>query len=546
MIKTKTNMITKENTDKTGKTNIKTVFTVSDALGALLYIIAAGLLINCFRLCAGSDIWYDEIFSMEFVTRPMSEMLAIAAQDVHPPLYYIIVRLAEVIAGGLNITDSIAVAKFMSVMPYVLLMIYAITILRKKFSMLTAGLFTVMVVGMPQMYDMTVEIRMYSWALFFVTAAFIHGILFLQEHKTDQAVILLLYGTAACYTHYYALIATYALYLGIFIWIIVDNKLLSHENSVLHKSPEGGSRNIMISIALPFITAIFYLPWIRIAMSQTATVSENYWIQPVSLRTIPGCAKYMLLGTFNSAIWGYIFAALAACMILVAVAFAISKIREWISKAVLLGIFVLVMLILGGLVLSVIIRPVFVYRYMIPALGVFWLAIAISVGSQQKKYLSIAGALIFVIISLRDYQTFNWSENYKKELMASADVTLSQITDDTIIICNFNHIQALSSFYLNNFYEKEDNVNQIYAYQTEPETLIPVMLEGIEVLGDDADSQIVSFLEQGKKVLFFGSFNSREDIVSAWDEQYGITSTYLTECMVERYWFNVYELSLSE
>ena len=162
MIKTKTNMITKENTDKTGKTNIKTAFTVSDALGALLYIIAAGLLINCFRLCAGSDIWYDEIFSMEFVTRPMSEMLAIAAQDVHPPLYYIIVRLAEVIAGVLNITDSIAVAKFMSVMPYVLLMIYAITILRKKFSMLTAGLFTVMVVGMPQMYDMTVEIRMYS------------------------------------------------------------------------------------------------------------------------------------------------------------------------------------------------------------------------------------------------------------------------------------------------------------------------------------------------------------------------------------------------
>ncbi len=506
---------------------------ITNIIGVVLYVIGAGLIINCIRLCAGNDIWYDEIFSMDFVKRPMAEMLSIAAQDVHPPLYYIIVRIAQVITGALGITDTIAVAKFMSVVPYMLLMVYGITIIRKRYGMLTAGLFSTIVIGMPQMYDMTVEIRMYSWALFFVTAAFLHGIEMLEvvdsKKKSLNAVITILYGTAAAYTHYYGLIAAYALYLGLFIWsFFVHNKKLT-----------------LTILAFPFITAVLYIPWISIALSQTSAVAENYWIQPMTLRTFPGCAKYILLGTFNSTLVGYIFVALAGAVIAAALFFAIKKISDTQAKATLLGMFVLVLLIIGGYVLSIIIRPVFVYRYMIPALGVFWLAIAIAVGSIFKEHLAIIAAAVLVIISLRDYQTFNWSEGYKNGLMVNADEVLSQIDDDTIIVCNFNHIQALASFYLNNYYEDGDGINTIYAYQTEPETLIPVMLDGIEVLGDDADQQIKAFLEEGKKVLFFGSFNARDEIVQNWEETQGIMSTYLTECMVERYWFNVYELSLN-
>ncbi|MCR4902770.1 MAG: hypothetical protein K6A23_07925 [Butyrivibrio sp.] len=511
---------------------------LNDIFGIILYIIAGLLLVNCIRLCDSSDVWYDEIFSMEFVTRPMSGMLAIAMQDVHPPLYYILVRIAEVIAGGIGIDDTIAVAKFMSVVPYILLMVYGITIIRKRFNMLTAGLFAVMVIGMPQMYDMTLEIRMYSWALFFVTAAFIHGIEMMRYKENPDrkpfilnTILVIIYGTAACYTHYYGMIAAYSLYLGLFIWSLAD---------------KGGKKTTLLIVTFPIISAILYIPWISVVISQTKAVAENYWIQPVTLRTFPGCAKYILLGTFNSTVWGYIFAGLSGIIIVLAVFFAGKGIKEQIAKSILLGIFVLVMLVVGGFVLSILIRPVFVYRYMIPALGVFWLAIAIAVGSMFPKYMALIATMIFVIVSLRDYQTFNWSEGYKKDLMAEAETTLSGVEDDTIIICNFNHIQALSSFYINNFYEQGDNVNTVYAYQTEPEPLIPVMLKGIETLGDDGDDKIKSFLEQGKKVIFLGSFNSREDVISAWEENYGIISTYITECMVERYWFNVYELSLSD
>jgi len=510
---------------------------VNDIFGIIFYIVAGLLLINCIRLCAGNDIWYDEIFSMEFVTRPISQMLEIAMKDVHPPLYYIIVRMAEVIAMAFGITNTIAVAKFMSVMPYILLMIYGATFIRKKFNMLTSGLFMVMVVGMPQMYDMTVEIRMYSWALFFVTAAFLHGIELMKSKDKGiiiNAFLVIAYGTAACYTHYYGMLAVYSLYLGLFIWSLIGQK----DGEVFAKAPG-------LTFCFPFISAILYIPWVFVVISQTRTVAENYWIQPVTLRTIPGCAKYMLLGTFNSSLWGYIFAAVMALIIAASIFLSIKDFGSWISKTVLLGIFVLTMLIAGAFVLSALIRPIFVYRYMIPALGVFWLSIAIAVSSRFKEILSLAAALVFVFVSLRDYQTFNWSEGYKLEMMSSADEVFSTIDDDTIIICNFNHIQALSSFYLNNYYESLDNYNTIYAYQTEPETLIPVMLKGIEVLGDDADEEILQFLLEGKKVLFLGSFNSREEIVANWESSYGIVSTYITECMVERYWFNVYELSLS-
>ena len=130
--------------------------TIDNTAGAVFFLIALYLLVRSVILSFSIDIWYDELFTMEFVKRPLKEMLSLAAKDVHPPLYYMIVRLFAVAADSLGILGDgagqvpiEALAKLVSVLPFAVLLIYAATVIRKKFGLFAAGLFSFAIVSMP-------------------------------------------------------------------------------------------------------------------------------------------------------------------------------------------------------------------------------------------------------------------------------------------------------------------------------------------------------------------------------------------------------------
>ena len=95
---------------------------------------------------------------------------------------------------------------------------------------------------------------------------------------------------------------------------------------------------------------------------------------------------------------------------------------------------------------------------------------------------------------------------------------------------------------MNDFEGREDNVQiPVLLYESQPEALIQKMVPGV---GSAEDGVAVrDLLEDGKRVLFLGSFNSREDILKDWNEQYQITSENEGSYLMERYWFDVFRLS---
>ena len=122
---------------------------IPDYIGMGTFILAILFLIRCIMLCTGRDIWYDELFTMEFASRPVSELIRLTAADVHPPLYYILVRMA--ILTGTQIApgvDPIAIAKITSVIPFLLLMLVSFLSVRKNFGWLSAGFFSFCIVCM--------------------------------------------------------------------------------------------------------------------------------------------------------------------------------------------------------------------------------------------------------------------------------------------------------------------------------------------------------------------------------------------------------------
>ena len=640
-------------------------------IGMFLTAAAFLFVIRAFMLCSGDDIWYDELFTIEFCKRPLGEMLSFAAKDVHPPLYYMItsagIRIISAAANVFGLTYSIvAAAKIMSVVPFMLMLILGVTVIRKEFGWLTCGIFSFAIMTMPQLPSYTVEIRMYGWAMFFVTATAFAAYRFFMTDRTKgtiirDAVITMICGIAACYTHYYACIAVVMLYVLMLVYMInLRSKKKCVVESIENKVADPVCRVTRIGLIflMPVIILIAYVPWLSVLIGQIGAVKSSYWIQPLTWRTLGGCVKFLFRPDISNAKLSIIIAVIlfliyAVCLlnaygILKRIRNTVSgsNVRNNVSRSKVSGnnvsisivsesnvsrckgsennvsrsnvsnpcekekydhknqlqhqlqfgficFFSMILLILTGFIASVLIRPVFVYRYMIPACGVWWLAFAVFMGcgaednenvsdseilseeesdceihdeeesdcemhdeeesdseskqTNKKKIASkhmpiirnvimFAMLMVVVFVGIYSFHSFAGNEKYKHVQMAETDKLFESIEPGTRIVCNFNHVQALSAYML------DGSDNKIFLLDGAPEELISEMLPSAEPLEDEAE--IRTWLRQGGKVLFLGSFNSRDDVLTNLKEKYGISSKDTGSFMAERYWFDVYELSL--
>lgn len=121
---------------------MKTKASWKDIMGAVLLLAGIVMLGVSVSLCFSDDIWYDELFTMGLADQSLSELTAITAADVHPPLYYIIVKLFLGVFGAERSgVEPVMIAKLVSVLPFLLCMLYAVTKIRKYFGMFSAGLY---------------------------------------------------------------------------------------------------------------------------------------------------------------------------------------------------------------------------------------------------------------------------------------------------------------------------------------------------------------------------------------------------------------------
>ena len=299
-----------------------------DILGYLLLGISVVLLGRSLMLCFSNDIWYDELFTVGMIGHSYGELVELTARDVHPPLYYMITKffvdLCKLILPGVH---AVAAAKMVSVLPYFVLLLYSVTFIRKRFGIFTGGVFLFCVVSMPQLSGYTVEVRMYSWALLFVTAAFLHGYGAVQGPEDEEerhhgrlsaavygavdvskgekaggsdrtkgmrqkisaqsqklhGAAMACYALAAAYTQYFAAVA------AVMVFLYVLFELLCRDRSRI--------REWILWVAA---AAAGYTPWLVALYRQVTAVNANYWILPLSWRTFGGCVKFLMKPAFTN------------------------------------------------------------------------------------------------------------------------------------------------------------------------------------------------------------------------------------------------------
>lgn len=91
----------------------------------LVVVFSAVLIALAFQ---SSDIWVDETFSLGLARHSVKDLISLTAQDVHPPLYYLILK-----AGLAFKPNSVFLARIISVIPVIIILCVSVVFFSKEF-----------------------------------------------------------------------------------------------------------------------------------------------------------------------------------------------------------------------------------------------------------------------------------------------------------------------------------------------------------------------------------------------------------------------------
>lgn len=443
----------------------------------LLYILTIITLLTMFFTSFSEYIWLDEAFSLKLIQHSYKDVILLTAQDVHPPLYYIVLKFFVDIGNKLGGTDKV-VGSMVSMIPYISLLVIAFTKIRKRWGILTSSIFIFCVTLMPNCSFPGTEIRMYSFGMLFVTLAYIEAYDIIIKRSWKYWIRFLIFGVCAAYTHYFACIAVAFIYIYLLLWSIIKERTEFKKWLLM----SGG-------------TVILYLPWLFVVLKQVSDVKSSYWIPPITLANMYGYIKFVL-----SPNKGILMALLGISYVYLFSKLFFGKKNQEIKLYTITGFLVLCFTVLFGIVVSFLMRPIFVDRYIIPSLGCFWLCFAICLGCLDKSKMNriIQGGIIFVllVVGYLNYKSFTTQElTEMKDINRVKDILVEENAEENVIITDNIHVQ----FPLSNYLDKD-----VYIYGEEIGDLTKDVYGNIGVI--DLEDMVLN----GKTALYFNTGDMEE------------------------------------
>lgn len=254
------------------------------ALWILILIIVGGIALRSWELTARS-LWFDEAFSWRLIQFPFTEMLDRAAADVHPPLYYVILRGWATVFG----TSLLSLRSFSVAMAGVTTAVaYGFTVYAsgsRRAGLLAAAL----IAASGWLATFAWEARMYTLGTALAIAS---TWLLLRGVRRPAALTWISYGLVAAafaYTHYFAFftLAGHALF--------VLGALVVHTRWRVGEMLQAPL--FWMALAGAALAAVLYIPWVPVLLAQNAQVQEAYWVPEIGGWSIPDTFYRMIVAT---------------------------------------------------------------------------------------------------------------------------------------------------------------------------------------------------------------------------------------------------------
>lgn len=405
---------------KTGISKMK--IEISDCVFRKLYF---AILVLCAALycvlLGGKYVWADEAYSFAMIQHSYAEIWKITAADVHPPLYYYILKFLTQPFGY-----SLLSAKIVSILPYLFIIAFGGIQFKQLFGKNEALSFMILFFLFPFSLGYSVEVRMYSWAAAFVfgNAVFAYRC-FIEDNKHNW-FFFALFGACSAYTHYYALVSTGIVY-GLLLLVICIK----------------GRKKLCLWLIFSALTVILYLPWLKSFIEQLIVkVNNEYWIAPISLRTVIDYG-FSIFGGCGS---GYLSLLFASVYLFALIGLIFTKNKDTCVLA-LCSLAVPVGTIAVGILASILVRPVFVIRYLVPAIPLLVTFLVLSFRNTASNYPCIVAICLSLIVGIFGYGRFVRSEYQIVENALDQEFVAQFDTDAYLVLTESGHIPSVLSYY---------------------------------------------------------------------------------------------------
>lgn len=400
-----------------------------ELLGKLLFILSFLLLgymiISPF---AKTIIHVDEFWTIGVINLSLSETIPLMISDVHPPLYYLVLKVIfkALSIFGIHYTN-IFVLKLFSILPYGLILIVFCTKIRKEYNWLTVGLFTFVLGSLSMFFIQFLTIRMYNWGLLFLLMSFIYFKGIISNSDKKSWILFTIFSVLVAYTHYFILISTFLLYLILLIHIYRNNDSKLKIMDQLKKW------------CLSVISAIvLYLPWLFIFLSQ---VNHRQHVLESSFPTAIEIVNYFTYFTGIESVLSFETLLFKLFAFIILLLFVYIFIKEFNNESnvdrfyVGTGLILLFLSILLGIIIVSLAFNIFSIRYLVPVASIFWFSVCIIIGKINNNRLFIISTLIILFICALGFtQTIESTHLLCDESTNALNMMDSLNNNDTVIV----------------------------------------------------------------------------------------------------------------
>ena len=353
------------------------------------------------------SVWFDEAYGIYITRFSYAELTALTAKDVHPPLYYWLLKSWQGIFG-----DSEIAIRSLSLVGMLIAIIFVYLIVKKLFGTRTATWSLVLMSATPLLVRYSEEARMYGVASAIVAAASYVLILAIDKPSRKKWFV---YGTLLAlgmWTHYFTAI----MWIAHWVWRFG----LVRSNNWRQTIRKFFSRDWIFA---HIVALLLFMPWLPWMIRQMAGVQGGgFWIGPVTISTPFNFFMDLVMYRENGETAGW--PALIGMFIVGAGVFLALRTYPQLSQSHKKSFKFLLTMSLTPLAILLLIsmpplRSAFVDRYLLPSVP-FWISLyAVILASSYRvkslKRLSsiVSGIIVLAMISgiVYVYQIGNYNKS---------------------------------------------------------------------------------------------------------------------------------------
>lgn len=381
-----------------------------------LLLLAAGVIYGLMAL--SDNIWADEAYTFAMLPHSFGAIWRITAADVHPPLYYFAAKLFTAAFGYSQYS-----LRLFSGICYWLVIAIGGWQLTKLFSEKTGLLFMILYLLFPFSLEHAAEVRMYGLASLSVFLCALSAYRVWQFGKAADWVFLTASGLCAGYTHYFALVSAGVIYGLLFLCCVIRRRKL-----------------LKLWCLAAIATILLYLPWLKCLLEQLIYKANNeYWIGAITLKSLLHDLIILLHANGFSA-FPLFFGLLGLALV----------IRLSLKKAAapLLALAVPVITLILGVAISMLMRPIFIIRYLVPCAPLIIFFVAYGMDTIQKEYLR-GGVVVLVLAAFCSNLIFAFQDILPNSgKFGAAAVSQAEHADAYVIqVSNHFHVSQVVAYY---------------------------------------------------------------------------------------------------